>query len=135
MKRSLLEREEMIEKVAKMLFALCLLLPILALASAQDECKRSGPEPPFKHPVITSSHRFCPEDIKAAVFRPMVRDCSIMIGESSNAMRVECSCLMKVSKPKYELPSSCSCLSLQRSSQNTRSFRAPQSLCGVIHRN
>ena len=36
-------------------------------------------KPPFKHPVITSPRRFCPEDIKAAVFRPMVRGCSIMI--------------------------------------------------------
>merc|ERR1712192_339430 len=40
-----------------MLFALCLLLPYPALGSAQDECKR-----------------FCPEDIKAAVFRPMVKE-------------------------------------------------------------
>jgi len=38
--------------------SLCLLLlPILVLGSAQDECKR-----------------FCPEDLKAAVFRPMVKE-------------------------------------------------------------
>jgi len=41
-----------------MSLSICLLLPMLALGSdAQDECTR-----------------FCPEDIKAAVFRPMVKE-------------------------------------------------------------
>merc|ERR550517_710209 len=43
--------------MSKMSSSIALLLSILAVASTSDECKR-----------------FCPEDIKAAVFRPMVKE-------------------------------------------------------------
>ena len=58
--------------------SILLLLSILAVASTSDECKRS-----FilsenykidKTLSISFPFRFCPEDIKAAVFRPMVRE-------------------------------------------------------------
>ena len=65
--------------------SIVLLLSILAVASTSDECKR------FKSFIlldnykidktlsISFSFRFCPEDIKAAVFRPMVRNCVEMM--------------------------------------------------------
>ena len=69
--------------MSKMSSSIALLLSILAVASTSDECKRS-----FilsenykidKTLSISFPFRFCPEDIKAAVFRPMVRNCVEMI--------------------------------------------------------
>ena len=69
--------------MSKMSSSIALLLSILAVASTSDECKRS-----FilsenykidKTLSISFPFRFCPEDIKAAVFRPMVRNCVEMM--------------------------------------------------------
>ena len=69
--------------MSKMSSSIALLLSILAVASTSDECKRS-----FilsenykidKTLSISFPFRFCPEDIKAAVFRPMVRKDEIIM--------------------------------------------------------
>ena len=71
------------DKMSKMSSSIALLLSILAVASTSDECKRF-----FillenykidKTLSISFPFRFCPEDIKAAVFRPMVRNCVEMM--------------------------------------------------------
>ena len=71
------------DKMSKMSSSIALLLSILAVASTSDECKRS-----FilsenykidKTLSISFPFRFCPEDIKAAVFRPMVRKDEIIM--------------------------------------------------------
>ena len=68
------------DKMSKMSSSIVLLLSILAVASTSDECKR------FKSFILLDNYkidktlsksfpfRFCPEDIKAAVFRPMVKE-------------------------------------------------------------
>ena len=58
--------------------SIVLLLSILAVASTSDECKRSfillDNYKNDKTLCINFPFRFCPEDIKAAVFRPMVKE-------------------------------------------------------------
>ena len=80
-----MKRLKSVAKMSKRSSSIVLLLSILAVASTSDECKR------FKSFIlldnykidktlsISFSFRFCPEDIKAAVFRPMVRNCVEMI--------------------------------------------------------